>query len=315
VPVPNTENKWVLKKITNEDEFVDDMGQLASVLTLLNKNIADDIEEKKLEDNNYIVLNFENVRSSKGLIKGLVSRSSNFRVYINSKNYFIKMLSLDGTGVNPRNKSKVTFAQKLKFDSYNTAEVIKIPSEENIFDPKTTYEETEGDPHKFVPETHKNKNNSIKLEYPEEWFVKEHDNKDRGIYQLFLSKEKVDKPSDVFLTGVTIMKVYDAKKTAGFKAKEPKKVCEEMLKRYLEQIKTSKFVVTVYALNPIKVGKEDGFISELRFTDKYGRLMTGYHVYLYKDDTLVTIVMESMGNEFDNYRRTFSNMLENIQVF
>lgn len=158
-----------------------------------------------------------------------------------------------------------------------------------------------------------NNSRSIALMYPSEWFVKE--NVQPNIYQLFLSKEKVEAPGDVYLTGISLAKVPNARAAVGLSAQDAYGVANEWLKRYVAAINTSKTVTVAFPLTPVKVGADTGYLTELSFKDKNGRMLHNFNVILYKDNTLVNIIMESTVEDFDQYRNLFRQIIDGMKVF
>ncbi len=312
VLMPDT-NKWAQQEWVKGTGPIKELGPLEQIYEMMKKSKPTSIEEKILEDINYVVLEYTDVPDFGNIHFAFSRYTSTIRFYINSSSYLPKLAVVDMSGSRVDSSAKLNIRQTNKFESYNEKLDVKPPESKDIFIPEPVSTDLPKEVFHSEMKEFENSAYNVSLRYPIDWHVKEHAS--QGVYQLFISKEKVEKPGDIYLTGIGIVKVSNAKETIKLKASEPLEVANEFLKRYVDGIATSKSVIMAFANTPIKVGEDTGYATEFTFTDKYGRMLSNFFVILYKNDTLVSIIMESTQQDFLRYKNMFVDILKEAKIF
>ena len=161
---------------------------------------------------------------------------------------------------------------------------------------------------------HINNAYNIAIEYPDGWHVIENST-DTNTYYLFVSKEKVE-GEERSRTSYILAKVYDAKKNvAAFKSYAPKKVAKEFFGRYTGQIADTESIVISLPISPVMIGKDECYIAELYFTDRYNEDIGVFFVAGIKNNTLVNIILSAPRDKFKDYRNTYMKILRDAVVF
>lgn len=158
--------------------------------------------------------------------------------------------------------------------------------------------------------TYREPNQDIQVQYPSSWFRKEHSNP--PVYQLFLSREKVTKPGDIFLVGISILQIRDAANQLNLKTQDPATAASLLAASYIDNCSSP---VTKRTINqPIQLGKDTGYLSNLEMRDSFGKDSQIWLVYFLHNDVLTNIILESPRAEFAQYELIFHQFLEQISL-
>lgn len=161
--------------------------------------------------------------------------------------------------------------------------------------------------------THTQAAHAVEITYPKKWFKKEHF--PQGLYQLFLSREKVEKPGDVFLVGISLVKIYRGSEVVGLRSNHPFPMAVAYMQAYMKEVESP---VTKHAETiPVRTGDGIAYLSDLAFRDVYGKDIRGWIVVGYdpKEDTVVTMNLEAPVGEFEEQRPTFDRILKSVKMF
>jgi tetratricopeptide (TPR) repeat protein len=168
--------------------------------------------------------------------------------------------------------------------------------------------------------TFSNPREKITIMYPSDWYVKEETNGD--IYAVFLSREKISKPGDIFKTGISAIKFYNADQFV-FNM-PPNKI------RLYPDIKNASMALYIDALCTqlimqkklisripyrAKINNLPVYIAEISFKNDFGSSETMFLVVAYKDNTFVKFVLEAPIDEFEKYYPIFLKVIENAKLF
>jgi hypothetical protein len=161
---------------------------------------------------------------------------------------------------------------------------------------------------------HVNSAYNISMKYPDGWYVVEN-NADNDVYYLFVTKEKVE-GAERSRTSYILAKVYNAKKNvAAFGSYRPKNVAKEFFERYTEQITDMKSIVISSPISPMMLGKDECYLAELYFKDRYGDDIGVFFVVGFKNDTLLNIIFSAPREKFMDYRDLYLKILKEAVVF
>lgn len=159
--------------------------------------------------------------------------------------------------------------------------------------------------------TFNNARGDISVRYPEGWFIKEH--KYNNPYSIFLSREKVENPTDMFRVGISIHKFYHQSWYLDLDNKDSDGSINLLVDEYFKEMP-----------NPGKEAtKEKIFLSdgtaaikgEATFSpDNYIPIKV-YVVYTMKNDVLVRIILEAPSGDFEFYRQAFDEIIATAEVF
>ncbi len=158
--------------------------------------------------------------------------------------------------------------------------------------------------------TYLDSNQGVQVRYPSSWFRKEHSNP--PVYQLFLSREKVVKPGDVFLVGISILQIQNASAQLNLKTDDPATAASLLVESYINNCQNP---VTKHVVNKlVRVGNTDGYLTDLSTRDVFGRDSHIWLVYLLQDGVLTNIILESPKAEFSKYEPVFHRFLEETNL-
>jgi outer membrane protein assembly factor BamE (lipoprotein component of BamABCDE complex) len=307
-------NKWVEKNLGKSFESIKELGELERLSKIIETKPSN-IIWKHADGKRYIVLIYKNILKPPDLIvpAELRNMASDVRFYLNADTYCLESVTEYIAGNASDSKETVFMRQIDNFSKYNDSLNIILPDPNDLYIAPSVPTKLPSEIFKSELKKFTNAKHHVELEYPSQWYVKEVASEE--FYQLFISKEKVEQVGDRYLTGISVMKIYDAKKRMGLESSDPAQVADELLKRIYKAIDSSKSVVILFPNRPIQVGADTGFITELSFTDKYGTLISVFRITLYKNDTFVHIGMESTRQDFDKYRKLFLDLILRIKVF
>ncbi len=158
--------------------------------------------------------------------------------------------------------------------------------------------------------TYLESNQGLQVRYPSSWFRKEHSNP--PVYQLFLSREKVTKPGDIFQVGISILQIQNASAQLNLKTSDPVTAASLLLESY---IKNCPGLMKKHAVNtPVRIGNSEGYLSDLETRDALGKNVRLWLVYLLQDDVLTNLIFECPREEFSKYEPIFRQFLEESNI-
>jgi hypothetical protein len=96
---------------------------------------------------------------------------------------------------------------------------------------------TEADQENFATKQFVSEQGGVEVQIPAAWYVKEVPGDES--YQAFLSREKVDKPEDMFQFGVSITRVKDYRRAFKFKSSRPADMAGEYAQRIASGVEKS----------------------------------------------------------------------------
>jgi hypothetical protein len=158
-----------------------------------------------------------------------------------------------------------------------------------------------------------NTEQKVRIEYPDTWFAKEEQTPD--IYMLFLSKEQIIKKTDIYKTGISVYKIYNADKNFWYvNRNDPDATIRLHAELYCQGIiKKGQLISRRHEI--IKVGGKDAILSEVSFKNDYGEKETLFNIVLFEDNTLVNVIMEAPIDTFENYRALYRGIIDKATVF
>lgn len=168
--------------------------------------------------------------------------------------------------------------------------------------------------------TFSNSQENIILLYPSNWFVKEEKRGD--IYAVFLSREKISGPDDIFKAGISVMKFYNADQFMFDMPPNKIKFFPDMkhtsMALYIDVLCTQlimqeKLISRTTYRN--RINNTPTYISEVRFKNDFGFSETMFLVVSYKDNTFIKFVLEAPPEEFEKLYPVFKKIIDNAKLF
>jgi tetratricopeptide (TPR) repeat protein len=198
----------------------------------------------------------------------------------------------------------------------------KIPSQESAL--KEKYKEKKEEFKKPLEETEgamgnqvrlitfNNKRGDINIRYPEGWFMLEYLYK--YPYQIFLSREKIEKPTDMFKVGISIIKWYHQSWYMSLDKNEVDKSLTLLMDEYNDNLSSSD--KKIGERKNIMLDGSKGILEEVSFFSAItGFRIRVYQIFAMKDDVVVAITLEAPEIEFENYRQAFEESIQSAKIF
>ena len=153
---------------------------------------------------------------------------------------------------------------------------------------------------------------SIQFAAPAGWFVKRYDND--SAEQLFVSREKVEKPEDMFQVGISMNIFKDVRKIWDLDGPvDPEQVMRAWLDITVKSTRDNNgqfFAIELTRLGGLPMLKfERGFQGSTP-----GVFIHEYHVTIINGLTLIDMILEAPVMEFEQYRTTFDHAIQSLQV-
>ena len=158
-----------------------------------------------------------------------------------------------------------------------------------------------------------NKEHNIKIDYPKNWYLKEEHQED--LHMFYFTKEQIVKQSDIYKTGIAIIKLYNADKNNQYVFKDKPDLSRRFFAEMTRQVLIKKGQLISEKHETIKVANKDAVLSEYSFKNDFGEEETEFEVVMFENNTLISLIMEAPINEFDNYRTTYREIIDKANFF
>ena len=157
-----------------------------------------------------------------------------------------------------------------------------------------------------------NKRGDINIRYPEGWFMLEYLYK--YPYQIFLSREKIEKPTDMFKVGISIIKWYHQSWYMGLDKNEVDKSLTLLMDEYNDNLSSSD--KKIGERKNIMLDGSRAILEEVSFFSAVtGFKIRVYQIFAMKDDVVMAITFEAPEIEFENYRQAFEESIKTAKIF
>lgn len=152
-----------------------------------------------------------------------------------------------------------------------------------------------------------NKEHSIKMHYPKDWYLKEEHQGD--LHMFYFTKERIVKRGDIYKTGIAIMKLYNADKNNKYVFKDKPDTSRRLFSEMTRQVLIQKGQLISEKYEMIRVDNRDAILSKYSFKNDFGEKETELEVVMFEDNTLVVLLMEAPIDEFNNYGPTYREII------
>ncbi|MFA5060011.1 MAG: hypothetical protein WC676_05235 [Candidatus Omnitrophota bacterium] len=156
-----------------------------------------------------------------------------------------------------------------------------------------------------------NRRGDINIRHPQGWHIME--KKYAYPYQIYISRERIKSPNDVFEAGITIFKYYHQSWYLNLN----KDNVEQSLLTMAQASEQAPPGVTktLVKRKSILLDGASGIMDEAILKADSGREARVYHVFAMKDDVFVQFILEAKPAEFENYRGRFEEILKTARIF
>lgn len=168
--------------------------------------------------------------------------------------------------------------------------------------------------------TFSNLQDGVTIMYPSDWYVKEE--KQGDIYAVFLSQEKVSKPGDIFKTGISVMKFYNADQFEFNLPPNKIRLFSDLIHgsmalyidAFCTQLMLQKQLIFRTAYRT-RINNMPFYIAEISFKNDFGFSETMFLAISYKDNIFVKLTLEAPIEEFEKFHPIFKKIIDNAKLF
>lgn len=168
--------------------------------------------------------------------------------------------------------------------------------------------------------TFSNLQDGVTVMYPSDWYVKE--GKQGDIYAVFLSREKVSKPGDIFKTGISVMKFYNADQFEFNLPPNKIRLFSDLIHGsmalYIDAFCTQLMLQNQLIFRTAyrnRIHNIPFYIAEIGFKNDFGFSETMFLAISYKDNTFVKLTLEAPIEEFERFYPVFKKIIDNAKLF
>lgn len=159
--------------------------------------------------------------------------------------------------------------------------------------------------------TFHNKRGDISIRHPEDWFIREY--LYNNPYSIFLSREKVEKPTDLFKVGISIWKFYHQSWYLELEPDDADKSLNFLIDDYNKSVTYPN--KKIEAKESVVIDGAPALREEISFDTLAGYRDRILLIYVMKDDVIVKFMCEAPETEFEQYREFFEESIKTAKLF